>query len=353
MRKRLWLAVGMLLVLSLTVAACGQQMTAEEIVAKMQETVENTEDGHAVVKVEANAQGIALSVTGEVWEKSPNKFRAKVLETSDPQFEGTIMVSDGQQGWFYEPGRNVVTVGQVEEMETPLPQQMLGEMQGAIEHILDASNVELAGEEEVAGRAAYKLVLTPKEDAEQVFPGGGTATLWVDKDQWFILKATYEGSTFGQGSMEVQSFELNPGLSDDLFAFEIPDGVEIIDAKAQAPIPLTLDEAKAQAGFPLLLPEYLPEGATLIEVFKNRDTIILRYNHSAEIAFALAQGPELASPPPMGASQDITVRGQSATVITDEAVGNTFLYWTEDGVTVTIAGHISLQEALQVAESLK
>ena len=55
----------------------------------------------------------------------------------------------------------------------------------------------------------------------------------------------------------------------------------------------------------------------------------------------------------MGASQDITVRGQSATVISDEAVGNTFLYWTEDGVTVTIAGHIGLEEALQVAESLK
>ncbi len=200
MRKQVWLAVSVLLVLSLTVAACGQQITAEEIVAKMQETVENTEDGHAVVKVEANVQGIAMSVTGEIWEKSPNKFRARVLETSDPQFEGTIMVSDGQQGWFYEPGRNVVTVGQVEEMETPLPQEMLGEMQGAIQQILDVSDVELAGEEEVAGRAAYKLVLTPKEDAEQTLPGGGTATLWVDKDQWFILKATYEGSAFGQGS---------------------------------------------------------------------------------------------------------------------------------------------------------
>jgi hypothetical protein len=175
----------------------------------------------------------------------------------------------------------------------------------------------------------------------------------VDKDQWFILKATYEGSTFGQGTMEVQSFELNPGLPDELFAFDIPDGAEVIEAKSQAPVALTLDEAKAQAGFPLLLPGYVPGGATLIEVYKNGDTIILRYDHSTDVAFAIAQGPELASPPPLGASQEITVRGQVATAISDEAEGNAFLYWTEDGITTTIAGHISLEEALKVAESLQ
>jgi hypothetical protein len=264
-----------------------------------------------------------------------------------------VMVSDGQNGWFYEPGRNVVTVGEVEAMDTPLPQEMLAEMQGAIQAVLDASDVQLAGEEQVAGQAAYKLVLTPKEGAEQTLPGGGIATLWVDKDQWFILKATYEGSAFGQGTMEVQSFELNPGLSDDIFAFEIPDGAEVIEAKSQAPVPLTLDEAKAQAGFPMRLPEYVPGGATLIEVYKNGETIILRYDHSTEVAFAIAQGPELASPPPLGAAQEFTVQNQIATAISDEAAGNTFLYWTENGITTTIAGHISLEEALKVAESLQ
>jgi outer membrane lipoprotein-sorting protein len=347
------LAISVLLVLSLAVVACGQRITAEEIVARMQETVENTDDGHAVVKVDANVQGIEMSLTGEIWEKSPNRFRARVLEASDPQFEGMIMVSDGRQGWFYEPVRNMVTLGEVEEMETPLPQEMLSEMQSAIQAILDVSEVELAGEEKVAGRTAYKLVLTPKEDAERTLPGGGTATLWVDKDQWFILKATYEGSTFGQGTMEVQSFELNPGLSDDLFTFKIPDGAQVVEAKSQAPVPMTLDEAKAQAGFPVLLPEYVPGNATLIEVYKNGESIILRYDHSTEVAFAIVQGPELAGPPPLGASQEFMVQNQVATVISDEAEGNTFLYWTEDGMTVTIAGHISVEEALKVAESLR
>ena len=83
------------------------------------------------------------------------------------------------------------------------------------------------------------------------------------------------------------------------------------------------------------------------------DAVVLRYNHSTQVSFTIIQGPELSGPPPVGQSQDITVRGQSATVITDEAGGNTFLYWIEDGVTVTVAGHISLDDALEVAESLQ
>jgi hypothetical protein len=212
----------------------------------------------------------------------------------------------------------------------------------------------LDGEEQVAGRQAYKLVASPKEESgEELFPGNGTATLWVDKEQWIVLKATYEASTFGQGTMEVQSFELNPGLPDSLFAFEIPEGTTVVDVEAQRPVPVTLDEARAQVDYRLLVPGYVPQGATLIEVFKAGDSIVLRYNHSTKVSFTIIQGPELSGPPPVGQSQDLMVRGQSATAITDEASGNTFLYWTGDGVTVTVAGHISLDEALKVAEALQ
>jgi outer membrane lipoprotein-sorting protein len=344
----------LLLALSLVLAGCGQKMTAEEIVAKMQETVESTQDAHAVVSVDVNAQGIEMSVTAEVWEQSPNKIRAEVLRASEDRLVGVTIVNDGQQGWYYEPSRNRVMVGAASEMETPLPQEMLGGLQEVIQEVLDATDVELVGQEEVAGRQAYKLVASPKEGSgEELLPGNGTATLWVDKEQWIVLKATYEASAFGQGSMEVQSFELNPGLPDGLFAFEIPEGTTVVDVEAQQLVPVTLDEARAQASYPLLVPDYVPQGATLIEVLKAGDSIVLRYNHSTQVSFTIIQGPELSGPPPVGQSQDLTVRGQSATAITDEAGGNTFLYWTGDGVTVTVAGHISLDEALRVAESLQ
>jgi outer membrane lipoprotein-sorting protein len=353
--KKILVMFSLFLLLSLTLTGCGDKITAEEIVAKVQETVENTNDAHGVVKVDVNVQGIEMSMTAEMWEKLPNKFRAEVIDASQDGFAGMTMVSDGQQAWFYDPARNRVMAGPAEEIETPLPQEMLNSLQEVIQEMLDASDVELAGEETVAGYETYKLTLSPKEGSEaEFFPGDGTATLWVDKERWIVLKATYEADTLGQGSIQVQSFELNPGVADDLFYFEVPEGATVVETGTEEPIPLTLDEAKEQSGFPLLLPDYVPEGATLIEVFQvSNGSIVLRYDHSPEVSFTIVQGPELTGPPPLGESQKVTVRDQSATLITDEEGGNTFLYWTENEVTVTIAGHIGLEEALQVVESLK
>jgi outer membrane lipoprotein-sorting protein len=354
MKQRIWIAVSLFLLLSLALAGCGQPMTAEEIVAKIQETVESTQDAHALVAVDVNAQGLLMSATAEVWEKSPDKVRAVVLDASQSDLVGTTVVSDGQQAWYYEPSRNRVLVGAAGDMDTPLPQEALNGLQEVVQAVLATSDVELVGEEEVAGIAAYKLTASPKEEAApELFPGDGTATLWVDKERWIVLKAVYEAGSFGQGTMEVRSFELNPGLPEDLFTFVVPEGATVVDVSAQEPVPMTLAEAQAAATFPLLVPGYVPAGATLVEVFKAGDSFVLRYDHSTQISFTVVQGPELAGLPSLGQSQNVTVRGQSATVVSDEAGGNTFLYWTENGVTVTVAGHISRDEALQVAESLE
>jgi hypothetical protein len=55
---------------------------------------------------------------------------------------------------------------------------------------------------------------------------------------------------------------------------------------------------------------------------------------------------------PTGQKAKVTVRGQTANLITD-GLGNSFLTWMENGVTTTIAGRISQDEILKVAESLQ
>ena len=354
MRTKKWMALSLLLALAVVLAGCGRQITAEEIIAKMQETVDSTQDAHALVIAEVNAQGIELSVKAELWEQMPDKLRAEVLEASQPSLVGTTLVHDGANGWFYEPARNLVTVGAVEELDTPLPQEVLAGLQVIIQEVLNAADVELVGEETIAGREAYKLEASPKEDSTvQLFPGNGTATVWVDKEQWIVLKATYVAGAFGQGTLEVQSFELNPGLPAALFAFEAPEDATVVYAEAQEPVSMTLDEARAQASFPLLVPSYVPSGATLIEVLKSDQSFVLRYDHSPKVSFTVFQGTAEVGPPVLGQTQNITVRGHDATAITDEAGGNTFLHWAEDDITLVVAGRISLDEALRVAESLE
>lgn len=354
MKGRFAVGLSLLLVLGLGLAGCGQRITAEEIVSRMRDTMEATQDAYAVVSASVDAQGIQMRAMAKVWERAPSQFRAEVLEASQPGFDGAIVVTDGQEAWYYDPGRDVVLTGPVDKVEMPLPQEMLLELQETIQYILDMSDVSLAGEEIVAGQETYKLTLSPKEEGSAaIFPGDGTATLWVDKEDWFVLRAQYDAGSFGQGSLEVLEYALNPGLSADLFAFEAPEGAEVVQIDAQGPIPLTLEEAKVEAGFPLLLPDYVPGGATLVEVFQSGDSIILRYDHSPEVAFTIVQGYEFAAPPTFGGEQGIVVRGYEATAITDEVGGYTFLYWTENGITINVAGHIELGEALRVAESLQ
>jgi outer membrane lipoprotein-sorting protein len=355
MKRVVWIAFALLLVLSLVLAACGQPISAEEIVAKMRETLEATQDAHAVVNASVNAQGVEISATAEIWEGAPNKVRVQILQSSDPDLAGVLAVSDGQQAWYYEPAKNRVQVAPAGQIEMPLPQQLLGSMQEAIQQVLEASNVELAGEETVLGREAYKLVLSPKEGTTQeLYPGNGTATLWVDKEQWFVLKAAYQADAFGQGSMEVQSFELNPGLADDLFRFTPPEGTELEEVHIEVPEPLTLDQAKAQALFQLLVPEYVPEGATLVEVFKMGSDIYLEYNQPPDNSFSIVQSIATGGSSPVGGpAKQIMIRGHDATLVTDEQETKAFLRWIENGVLIAIAGNISPDEAIKVAESLK
>jgi outer membrane lipoprotein-sorting protein len=361
MKKRLLVGLSVLVTLSLLLSGCQTGPTAEEIVAKMQEVEANTEDAHAVVEfsVQAEDMDVDMNVVVELWEKRPTKLRAEVLEANEAEFEGVISVTDGERAWLYHPGENVVVTGALGDLESdeiPVdPQQVIGLMEEGIQWAMDNFDVKLAGEEELNGVATYKLEFTPREDEDypMPIPADAKATLWVEKERWIALQAHVDGSSFGEGWVRVRSFEFNTGLDDALFQFEIPEGAEVIDIADMEPVPLTLDEAEAQAEFDLLVPTYEPDGVTLIEVLQVDEAFVLRYDHSTT-SFTIVQGdlPQPMQQSPSGEAAEVTVRGQTATLVTDDT-GNSFLTWTEDGVSIAIAGHISADEIVKVAESLQ
>jgi outer membrane lipoprotein-sorting protein len=352
MNKRWFIGLSLLVAIALLLGGCQKQPTAEEIVAKLQEVEASTEDAHAVLEFSAMGQGMDKDLVVEVWEKKPNKFRAEVLEANDPELAGAISVTDGQQFWAYQPSQNEVVVGEVGPDEPSSFRGAIRDMEDMIRQALDATDVELVGEEDVAGVATYKLELTPREGDEMFLPAGSEVTLWVDQERWVVLQAYFSGGIVGEGQMRVRSFELNMGIADDLFQLEIPEGAKVTSAEDKRPQHLTLDEARAQADFPLLVPSYVPEGATLIDVLTVEEAYILHYDHSMT-SFTVIQGqPEGVREAPPGQETEVTVRGQTANLITD-GQGNSFLTWTENGVAMTIAGRISQDEILKVAESLQ
>jgi outer membrane lipoprotein-sorting protein/uncharacterized protein GlcG (DUF336 family) len=353
MNKRWIVVLGVLATLSLLLGACQSQPSVEEIVAKMKEVEASTDDAHGVVEFSIGGVGMDQDMVVEVWEKRPGKTRVEMLQSSSAEFEGAVLVSDGQQLWVHLPEENEVVVEEIGPDEPAGPRQLMSMMDEVIQHVVENSEVRLVGEEEVASVPTYKLEFTAKEGDETILPAGSTATLWVDQERWVVLQAHFLGQPVGEGWMRVRSFEVNTGLTDDLFVFEVPEGAEVHTAESREPVPLTLEEAQAEAEF-LLVPTSVPEGVTLVEVFRMDDAYVLHYDHQVGSSFTVVQGTWLPSDHlPLGQASEVVVRGQEATLITDHTSGNNLLTWTEDGIAILIAGQITADEIVNVAESLQ
>lgn len=352
MSKRLLVMLSMLSIIALVAGGCQNQLTVEEIVAKMREVEASTEDAHGVVELAVDNVGADEEMVVELWEKRPNKTRIEMVESSDSQYAGAVMVADGEQVWMYFPEDNRVLVDQVDPDEPSSPREIVRFMDEIVERVLDTCDVRLVGEDELRGTPTYKLEFTPKESEETVLPPGSKTILWVDQERWVVLQANFSAGAVGEAWMRVRSYELNTGLDDSLFQFQIPEGAEVVEVEERHPVPLTLAEARAEAEV-LLVPTYVPQGVTLINVFRIDGAYALHYDHGMT-SFSVMQGQWPSEGfAPLGETSEVTVRGQAGTLITDHALGNSYLTWTENGTTITIAGHISQDEVLKVAESLQ
>ncbi len=345
MRRTFSLNVLSFLVVLLLLLGCGpgESITAGEIMGKVRETWEGAVDIHATWELTLDVGVIQDQLVVEMWRKQPDKLRAEVLEAASVEFRGMTLVSDGVQAWLYNPSRREVTAGEPETIKLPLVQDMIESMDELI-HAADAGQVKLLGTEKISADETYKL--------EMPHPDGGQALLWISKEYWVPLRVEYAGQTLGKSTLTARSLELNADLSDSIFLFEMPADVKVTQtggAKSQA---LTLDEARARAGFPLLVPAYLPQGVTLTLVFQLGEAIALYYNGFIPFTIVQSRSEAIAQVPQTGTAQKVTLRGTEATLIADEAQGGIFLAWSENGVSVSIAGAISVEEALRVAESL-
>jgi hypothetical protein len=245
-------------------------------------------------------------------------------------------------------------VGELELDEPLNPQQVIDIMRRVIDYMLEHSDAQLIGEETVDGVDTYKLVFTPREGDEDRLPLPlmGTTTLWVEKDRWVALKAQVTGGPMGEGSMHVRSYRFNDGVPADRFQFAIPEGARVRTVEELQPTHLTLDEALLQAEFALRVPGYVPEGTTLIDVFKTEDRYVFRYDHG-DTAFTIVQTASTRERTlPSGDAREIIVRDQPATLISN-AEGRALVTWSEDGISITIGGRISEAEVVRVAESLQ
>lgn len=355
------------------------QPSAKDVLVETLETIKTITDVHAVVAFEADTIEKDSSGTLEVWarrgEDGPGAFRIEVLESSDAQGLGAVMVSDGETLWAYSPVENKVLVGTREEAQAMMEEsdfiasefsEMAAE-QGEFEHPEDANEAveklleyvtaSVSGSESVAGETTHLLELEP---IPEIMPSefaavGGSINLWIGQESSLLLAAAYTGGTLGEISITVLEYELNAGLADGVFQFEIPAGAEIVKFEDLAPQSLTLEEAGESAEFELLTPA--ETDAKLIDIIDVGGILVQRYTLPLGGSFTISQGVvgDITDEfrPPTGESQSVEVRGTMGQLMEAESGEKVLLTWTEGELFFSVGGDLSAEEALLIAESLQ
>lgn len=375
MRRSLLLLIALLGALLL--AACGQRLpTAEEIVERMEAARAATNDAHATVAIDVTTPDRAGRMVVEGWTQKTGasdaagkpvyRARIEVREASEADLVGSLMVSDGETFWLYSPAENTVITGSASQMRDAAASAPAGPammLQDLIAQGLDAVQLEVLGAETVAGKNTWKVKVTPQAATREQLGLDGLVEgfLWVDAELALPLKATFDASDFGRGSVEALSLETNTGLSADLFRFIPPPGATVVRAEELAARTkssvASLDEARATVSFPLREPGYLPAGMALVEVHvAGPNAVILNYA-GAGGSVSVVQGSEAPGgdrePPAGSQTRAVTVRGTDGVLITRADGRGSLLRWEEGGLRYIVAGAIGADEALKVAESLR
>ena len=374
-KRKTWLVVGLVILLSALVSAfVAAQPSAKDILVKTIESSKTIENGHAVVNVSVDSPEEKTSATVEVWgvhaEDGPGAFRFEVLETDKEDAVGAVIVSDGETVWAYSPAKNTVFTGTPEEAKAAMEEKQPMDMgdkfdmetvdhpetaEEAVEKLFEYFEVTRTGTETVASENAYQLELKPipEQMPAEYTAVGGLVNLWVDQSRSLPVAVAYTGGSIGEINITALELEINQGVDAALFTFEIPEGAEIVGFADMKPESLTLDEAIASVDFAFLSPETIPVGATLIDVLNLKGMIVQQYTLPEDGSFSVAQGQVEETRQPSNEEQAVEVRGVAGSLFASEDGSKVALSWTEGDLTFYIAGNITTEQALEIAESLK
>jgi hypothetical protein len=260
------------------------------------------------------------------------------------------------QGLFEEFGRfGEYDHDQSKEREYAHPEST----EEAVEKLQEYVNLSKSGTEVMEGETAtlLKMEPIPEQMPDEYAAVGGLINLWIGKDSKLPLAIFYSGGSMGEASVTLTDLDVNSRLDDSIFTFEIPDGAEMITFADLHPQSLTLEEAADNAKFELLTPTETPEGAILVDIVEMRGAMVQRYTLPEGGSFTVAQGPVGNTPEGFGGSdaksETVEVRGTTGQIFKSESGDKVLLTWTEGDLFFSVAGDLTADYALVIAESLE
>jgi outer membrane lipoprotein-sorting protein len=361
----------------LLLAACGSSSTTltasqstpipspaqgQELLKKAGQKLNTAKTLHALFDIKSTGTVANGTVRTEVWNVSPDKSRTVVLQSTLRQFStGSIIVNNGNQVWQYDPVKKVVYTGQVRNTTgTPVADRDQAQfLMNIVETVFTHSNATLVSSTAIVdGHSTYDIQVTSPATAQPGSTGPDTfnynGDVFLDKASMLPLEVQLIIKGFGQVTLQLPMLVLDEPVDNSLFTFVPPAGVQVLPFP-KTTIPgtgtLSLEQAQLQAGYHLLsIPTsvgvYQLQGIDALGAPGNQ---IFTLNYAmGNTTFAVSEGKSLANLPISG--QQVIVRGTTATLSTSGS--STTLTWTEKGVGIQIAGNMSRDELLAIANML-
>ena len=188
---------------------------AEEILTKVKHKYDSIRDAEMkfTQHVRMAVAGVEQRVEGTLQLKKENKYRVEMRDQT--------IVTDGETVWSYSDVTKQVIIDRFSVNErTFSPERLLTAAPSDFEAVV-------LGRERLGKIPTVVLKLTPRQDNSLI----RSLKIWVGENDWLIRKVEMEEIGRKLTTYTVSDLEIDPGLPDARFTFEVPEGAEIVDLR--------------------------------------------------------------------------------------------------------------------------
>ena len=205
------------LLFSLANPALAAPMSLSELIAKIQEKYEKTEDLKAkfIQEVTIKAMKKTEREEGVLYIKNPKRM---LWDYVKPKVKKLII--NPQKAWLYIPEDQVVYVQDAEEV---FKSKLTVKLLSGIGKLDNDFKVSFSKDGPVDGKGNYLLALIPKGSdwgVDRLF-------LTIDKDTFQIIQCSFSDVYGNLTRIRFTDIKINNQLPDHLFFFKPPRGVEV------------------------------------------------------------------------------------------------------------------------------
>ncbi|MBN1640049.1 MAG: DUF4367 domain-containing protein [Anaerolineae bacterium] len=334
-----WVVLGLC---ALAAACLRHRLTGPEVLQLAQQAVYAAEPCHVVLEVEIDTDLVKDTLTVEIWEAPPARLKLVVLQAQSGQFRRLAFATNGDQGTLYSPHAGRVTVGPPELVRLPTVLEPVVAARRGWVTAADAEEARVVGVVRDGGLVLYQVAVPSSR--------GDAVRFWLDARDWLVREVTYVDDYLGKGTIRVRELQRAAALPDAAFELNVPEDVPVVTQPGGGERFSTFRDAQRVANYRLRQPTYLPAETGLEYGYQVDQDIALVY--SGAHPFTLLQGLSGRYASAL-IGTEATVNGRPAVWARDEAGGRVVLAWREEDLRFSIAGALSRDELLRIAESLE